>query len=552
MKLRPSPVLHDEVKTKRCAIYTRKSTSVGLDRDFNSLDAQREACVAYIARQPGWKLIDTAYDDGGFTGANVERPAFQRLLAHIDAGRIDVVVVYKVDRLSRSLLDFAQMMERFNVARTSFVSVTQNFSTADAMGRLTLNVLMSFAEFEREMISERTRDKISASRRKGLWTGGPVPLGYTIEDKKLVVNELEAVLVREIFALYHEHRSSLVVTRILNEREQRKKPRPTADEREQRKEPRPTADESEQRKKPRPTAYGESSRSWWTTNDVRRVLKNPIYAGYMASGDALFEAEHAALVERSVFARTQALLAGATRDRSAGVRNPEYLLRGVLRCARCRSLFTAASTTSGRSTHRYYRCVTRDKRGKEACPSRPLPAGAIEAYVVDQLRDATLDGTLAAEVTESVRARVTARRKDLRIEHRKLPPQIADLAAAVSRTTETSATVTGPAMRVVEARLQEASDQLARAESRLAAVERELAVLEAIEVEASWVADRLSEFHRIWDVLSAENRGRLLRAVIERVEVDEPSNEVKLFFADLAPGVPAPYVTTALAVEGSP
>jgi DNA invertase Pin-like site-specific DNA recombinase len=524
MKLRPRHVPHDEVKTKRCAIYTRKSTSVGLDQDFNSLDAQREACVGYIARQAGWKVIDTAYDDGGFTGANVERPAFQRLLRDIDAGRIDVVVVYKADRLSRSLLDFAQVMERFNLGGASFVSVTQNFSTADAMGRLTLNMLMSFAEFELEMISERTRDKISASRRKGKWTGGPVPLGYTVEEKKLVVNELEAVLVREIFALYHEHRSSLVVTRMLNERQATKKPRPTA--------------------------YGE--RSWWTTNDVRRVLKNPIYAGYMASGDELFESEHSSIIERSVFARTQALLAGATRDRSVGVRNPEYLLRGVLRCARCRSPFTTASTTSGRSTHRYYRCVTRDKRGKEACASRPLPAEAIEVYVVERLRDATLDGTLAAEVTESVRARVAVRRKDLRIEHRKLPPQIADLAAAVIRTTETSATVTGPAMRVVEARLQDASDQLARAERRLAAVERELAVLEAIEVEASWVADRLSEFHRIWDVLSAENRGRLLRAVIERVEVDEPSNEVKLFFADLAAGVPAPDVTTALAVEGSP
>jgi len=436
------------------------------------------------------------------------------------------VVVYKVDRLSRSLLDFAQMMERFNVAGTSFVSVTQNFSTADAMGRLTLNMLMSFAEFEREMISERTRDKISASRRKGKWTGGPVPLGYVVENKKLVVHELEAVLVREIFALYHEHRSSLVVTRMLNEREQTKKPCPTAG--------------------------GESSRSWWTTNDVRRVLKNPIYAGYMASGDELFEGEHSALIEHSVFTRTQAMLAGATKARSVAVRNPEYLLRGVLRCPRCRSLFTTASTTSGRATHRYYRCVTRDKRGKEACPSRPLPAGPIEAYVVERMREATLDGSLAAEVTESVRARVAARRKDLRIEHRKLPPQIADLAAAVSRTAETEATVTGPASRIVEARLQDTSDQLARAESRLAAVERELAVLDAIEVEASWVADRLSEFHQIWDVLTPENRGRLLRAVIERVEVDEPSNEVKLFFADLGASVPASDTTSAAAAEASP
>jgi site-specific DNA recombinase len=248
------------VETRRCVIYTRKSTSVGLDQDFNSLDAQREACAAYIQRQPGWILVET-YDDGGYTGANIDRPAFQRLLADIDAGRvgavlgqIDVVVSYKVDRLSRSLLDFAKIMERFNAAGASFVSVTQNFSTADAMGRLTLNVLMSFAEFEREMISERTRDKIAASRRRGKWTGGPVPLGYSVIDKKLVVNELEAVLVREIFALYHEHRSTLMVARVLNERQEMTK--------------RHSAQNGHLRK-PRP----------WAQPDIVRILKNPVHAG---------------------------------------------------------------------------------------------------------------------------------------------------------------------------------------------------------------------------------------------------------------------------------
>jgi len=518
MKVRARAAPSGAVQIKRCAIYTRKSTSVGLDQDFNSLDAQREACVAYVERQPGWQVVDTAYNDGGFTGANVERPAFQRLLADIDARRIDVVVVYKVDRLSRSLLDFAMLMERFNVARTSFASVTQNFSTADAMGRLTLNVLMSFAEFEREMISERTRDKISASRRKGKWTGGPVPLGYTVENKRLVADELEAVLVREIFALYHEHRSSLVVTRMLNERQLTKR----------------YHTEDEHPRAPRR----------WTTNDVLRVLKNPIYAGYMASGDELFEGEHSALVERSVFARTQALLSAATTDRAPASRNPEYLLRGVLRCARCGAPFTTASTTAGRVTHRYYRCATRDKQGKEACPSRPLPAGAIEAYVVDRMREATMDGTLAAEVTQAVRARVAARRADLTTERRKLPMQIADLAAEIRRTLETAADLAGPALRLVEARLQDASDHLARAESRLATVERELAALEAVEVEASWVADRLAEFHQIWDLLTAANRGRLLRAVIERVEVDEPANQIKLLFADLGASVPAPDETS--------
>jgi len=209
-----SPVL----EVKRCAVYTRKSTTAGLDQEFNSLDAQRETCAQYVRNQAclGWQLSSEIYDDGGFTGANIERPAFTRLMQDVEAGKIDVVVVYKVDRLSRSLLDFAKVMDRFNRAGAAFVSVTQNFSTADAMGRLTLNMLMSFAEFEREMIAERTRDKIAASRRKGKWTGGSSPLGYDVVDRKLVVNEVEAALVRRIYDLYLDKRSAVAVAQALN------------------------------------------------------------------------------------------------------------------------------------------------------------------------------------------------------------------------------------------------------------------------------------------------------------------------------------------------
>ena len=210
-----------KAEIRRCAIYTRKSTARGLDQEFNTLDAQYETCERYVTGQTGWQLVPERYDDGGFTGANLERPAFQRLEADIQAGKIDIVVVYKVDRLSRSLLDFAKVMDRFNQAGTAFVSVTQNFSTADAMGRLTLNMLMSFAEFEREMIAERTRDKIAAARRRGKWTGGTVPIGYKAIDKKLIIDEVEAPIVREIFDLYEQHRSALAVAKLLNKNKRR-------------------------------------------------------------------------------------------------------------------------------------------------------------------------------------------------------------------------------------------------------------------------------------------------------------------------------------------
>src|SRR6266436_5523542 len=206
----------------RCAIYTRKSTEVGLEQDFNSLDAQREACLAYIQsqRHEGWKCLPTRYDDGGFTGGNMERPGLKRLLADVEAGKIDCLVTYKIDRLSRSLLDFARIIGIFEKHHVAFVSITQQFNSATSMGRLVLKVLLSFAQFEREIISERTRDKIAATRRKGKWSGGLPILGYDVDRRVLrqVVNAREATRVRAIFDLYLKHQALLPVVRELDRR----------------------------------------------------------------------------------------------------------------------------------------------------------------------------------------------------------------------------------------------------------------------------------------------------------------------------------------------
>src|SRR5229473_2521841 len=215
--------MHKSVPIVRCASYTRKSTEEGLDQEFNSLHAQREAGEAYIKSQKhlGWTLVSTHYDDGGFTGGNLDRPALQQLLEDIDAHHIDCVVVYKVDRLSRSLLDFARLVDRFDQRSVSFVSVTQQFNTTTSLGRLTLNILLSFAQFEREIISERTSDKMSAARRKGKWIGGTPVLGYDVDSAggRLVINEKEARRVREIFALFIQHHSlSAVVAELARRR----------------------------------------------------------------------------------------------------------------------------------------------------------------------------------------------------------------------------------------------------------------------------------------------------------------------------------------------
>src|SRR5882757_4865035 len=191
-------------KKVRCAIYTRKSTDEGLEQAFNSLDAQREACMAYVLSQKheGWMVVPSSYDEGGYSGGNMERPALQRLIAEIEAGKVDVVVVYKVDRLTRALSDFAKLVEIFDRRGVSFVSITQQFNTTTSMGRLTLNILLSFAQFEREVTGERIRDKIAASKKKGMWMGGMPPLGYDVKDRKLVINDAEARKVADIYRRY--------------------------------------------------------------------------------------------------------------------------------------------------------------------------------------------------------------------------------------------------------------------------------------------------------------------------------------------------------------
>jgi len=204
------------IRKLRCAVYTRKSTEEGLEMEFNSLDAQREACEAYVASQraEGWLLVPDRYNDGGFSGGTLERPALKRLLADIEAGHVDVVVVYKIDRLSRSLMDFSRLVEVFDRQNVTFVSITQSFNTTTSMGRLTLNVLLSFAQFEREVIGERIRDKFAASRRKGMWMGGWAPLGYEVRDRKLVVNEQDAKLVRSIFQRFLKTGSATILARL--------------------------------------------------------------------------------------------------------------------------------------------------------------------------------------------------------------------------------------------------------------------------------------------------------------------------------------------------
>ena len=294
-------------KLLRCAIYTRKSTEHGLDQEFNSLDAQREACEAYIKSQAfqGWKALAQQYNDPAFSGGNLDRPALKRLLADIEAGKVDVIVVYKIDRLTRSLADFAKLVEAFDAKSISFVAVTQQFNTTTSMGRLTLNVLLSFAQFERELSAERVRDKVAASRRKGKWTGGSVPLGYEARDKKLVICKSEAETVRTIFRLYLELGSFSKLFGDLDRRKIVTKRRNTKVAKYQ---------------GGIPFTYGP----------LAHFLKNRIYVGETHHAGKWFKGEHAAILDHSTFERVQELLKSNTVKRKVKFSESGAMLQGKL------------------------------------------------------------------------------------------------------------------------------------------------------------------------------------------------------------------------------
>jgi DNA invertase Pin-like site-specific DNA recombinase len=335
----------------RCAIYCRKSSEEGLTQQFNSLDAQYEACLSYIQsqRHEGWIAVDHRFDDGGFSGGTLDRPALQRLLRDIEAGKIDTVVCYKIDRLSRSLADFVRLVEVLERHGTTFVSVTQSFCTTSSMGRLTLNVLLSFAQFEREVAAERIRDKFAASRRKGMWMGGHAPLGYVVRDRKLVVSDTEAALVRHVFERFLQVGSATMLVQELNAAGYRTK-----------------------RGKP------------FDKGVLYKLINNRTYVGEVSHRGAVYAGEHEALVDRATWDKVHAILAqnGHRRTSSTRAATPA-LLKGLIFGPDDRAMAPSHTRRRGR-LYRFYRTATSLKLCHGDCPIRAVPAGEVEAVVINQ------------------------------------------------------------------------------------------------------------------------------------------------------------------------
>jgi DNA invertase Pin-like site-specific DNA recombinase len=337
----------------RCAVYCRKSSEEGLEQEFNSLAAQREACEAYIASQKaeGWLLVGDRYDDGGFSGGTLERPALKRLLADIEAKRVDVILVYKIDRLSRSLMDFSKLVEAFERNQVTFVSVTQSFNTTTSMGRLTLNILLSFAQFEREVIGERIRDKFAASRRKGMWMGGWAPLGYDIKDRKLVINEPEAKLVQSIFRRFARGIQPQALIEQL-------------------------ANEGARNKNGKPIDKGY----------LYRVLHNRLYLGEAVHKGTSYPGEHEAIIEPDLWDQVHGLVTASprTRTKRALGRTPA-LLTGLI-FGPTGTAMTPAHTRKGGRLYRYYVSTETIRTGAIDDSIRRVSAAQIEAVVIAQIK----------------------------------------------------------------------------------------------------------------------------------------------------------------------
>jgi site-specific DNA recombinase len=362
----------------RCAIYTRKSTEEGLEQAFNTLDAQREAAEAFIRSQQheGWTVLPTHYDDGGYSGANMDRPALIRLLDEVRSRTVQCVVVYKVDRLTRSLLDFARIIEVLDQHGVTFVSVTQQFNTTGSLGRLTLNILLSFAQFEREMIAERTRDKMSAARKKGKWVGGNPVLGYDVSPQggALVVNEPEAERVRAIFDLYLEYRSLIPVIGELDRRGWQLKQWTTRKGK---------------------TAGGKV----FAKNRLYNLLTNVVYTGRIAHKGQIYPGEQAQIVDLKVWNRVQERLKANGHSGSRDLRN-KYgaLLKGILWCGTCDAAWSTYTTKAANKLYRYYVCIKAQQRGWNKCETYSIPAAEIEQAVVDQVRGVGMNRMLVDEV----------------------------------------------------------------------------------------------------------------------------------------------------------
>ncbi len=491
----------EEKKIQRCAIYTRKSVAEGLDMEFNTLDAQREAGENYISAQKneGWSIIPKHYDDGGYSGGNMERPALMELFEDIKDGKIDIVVVYKVDRLSRSLMDFAKIVELFEKHNVSFVSVTQHFNTKDSMGRLTLNILLSFAQFEREIISERIRDKIAASKKKGMWIGGPPILGYdTLFDGRGVkVNALEAQRVKNIYATYIKTQSLSKTVEILRER-------------------------------------GIKNKQWRTKKGIisggcdfskstlGRLLNNKKYIGKVDFKGEIYDGDFEAIIDIDTFETVQELLKNNNFEKNAPRKNKyNALLMGKLYCANCGSQMGHSYTRkTATKIYRYYICSKAQKEGWKKCAFPSVPADEIEKYVVNEISSISCDEKLKNEVIVAFGEQSRNEITELEIRNAALEKSLENVRNLQS-VSEDDVTLKD---------LQKRENEIC---SAIASNDRSInRITERLKHDRGFLEKLFKNFDSIWGGLTFREQFDLVDSLVEKVIFDGKNGKLSIAFRD--------------------
>ena len=504
----PAKASNGSVETKivRCAIYTRKSTEEGLQQEFNSLDAQREASEAFVASQKheGWQVITEHFDDGGYTGGNMDRPALKRLLAAVDARSVDCIIVYKVDRLSRSLLDFARIIEVFDRNGVSFVAVTQQFNTTSSLGRLTLNILLSFAQFEREIISERTRDKMSAARRKGKWIGGHPVLGYDIDSKggRIIVNPAEAEQVRTLFGLYLAKGSTL-----------------------------PVLQETQR--------VGLVSKRWtteegkvrggkaFTRGSLHATLTNVLYTGMVNHKGVQYAGEHERIIDQETWDKVHENLRRNGTTKGATVRNRlGALLRGLLFCVPCGAPMMHTYTMRKAKRYRYYVCYNAQQQGWQNCESKSVSAQAIETAVLDSVRRIGTDPKLAESVATEAIDQVARQRATLDKELGAQRGNLRRLNQSVAREAADTSVDSGARFDRIVALQRE----IENTEHRMTELAAERKSCDQDRINANDLRTTLAEFDSIWSSLIAREQEQLIQLLVAKVGYDGRTGKVTVNF----------------------
>jgi len=487
----------------RCAIYTRKSNEDGLDQDFNSLDAQRDSCEAYIEsqRSMGWRLMQGQYDDGGFSGGNVNRPGLQKLLSDVDAGKIDNIVVYKIDRLSRSLLDFSRMAETFEKKKVSFVSVTQQISTTNAHGRVMLNVLMSFAQFEREVASERIRDKFAAAKRRGKYCGGLPILGYDVdrEQKKLLVNKTEVPMVQYIFRRFTQLGSVKQLAKELNEKGHRTKAWITK----------------------LGTKQGDQL---WNIANVYRLIENRTYIGEVTHKENIYPGEHQAIIDRDVWDQVQSILHSNSRSKSATPRERMVSpLRGVMRCGHCDSSMGATYTLKKGRRYSYYICEKDVKRAVSTCPIKRIPSGDIEKAILEQMGSIFRTPTLIFQTYEKVKElenedlqRVNAQKEGSEIKLAELRKQVLALMHPDNLQPDKGNL------------LAELNRQVQEETRKVLSINKQASARIKNQITEAEIASSFNAMDTFWEELFPAEQQRLIELLIQIVEVRETGLDIIL------------------------